>query len=128
MKKKFQHIGNSKILLFSISTAAGIIASAVVLILSALFLSKNSLPFSYHIFFWFPIYIAGALTCGFISARLSSIKGILSGLISSSLYYAVITLILLILNDFSFSNLIILMLPLSVICGIISGILAANLR
>ncbi len=108
------------------SVLKGLLFSISLLCLLALLIYNKA---DFNIFYKAIVYAiigSGALISGFIAYRRIKQKGILNGLISGLIYGFVITVIIIFLSSFNISSQIIYTPLISVISGIIGGVISAN--
>lgn len=128
MKRFNRNDSKSVIFKIFISVFSGLIASCILIILFSVLISKNDISSEIIKFFWLPITIIGAAVAGLISGRIVHIKGILSGVITSSVLSVFILAVLMFTNSFSLSYIAFLLVPVSVLFGTVCSIISANVR
>ena len=128
MKRFNRNDSKSVIFMIFISVFSGLIASCILIILFSVLISKNDISSEIIKFFWLPITIIGAAVAGLISGRIVHIKGILSGVITSSVLSVFILAVLMFTNSFSLSYIAFLLVPVSVLFGTVCSIISANVR
>ncbi|MBO5733453.1 MAG: TIGR04086 family membrane protein [Clostridia bacterium] len=94
------------------------------LLLSYTTIGENTIPYIAYC-----TEFAGAVVCGFISAKRAGTRGIITGAIAGFLYILIMWIVASLASDgFFVSPHILTMLALAVIAGAIGGILGVNLK
>ena len=119
---------NKNLIGLGISSVSGtIIAVILSFIFSYIFANAETLSESMGAVFVICIFIGG-LICGIISARLTNLKGLVSGSIASIIYLLLITIIMLFFANGRLSATTLFLYLGTVIASIIGGIFGANLK
>ena len=119
---------NKNLIGLSLSAVVGTIISVILtLLFSYIFANSETLSDSISVIFVACI-LFGGLICGIVSARLTEFKGIISGIISSVVYFLLITIIMLFFADGRLSATTFLLCLGIFVVSIIGGILGANIK
>ncbi len=134
MRKKI--FKNQREISFPVKTALGLIISSVIgiivsLIVSLIFsyiISKSPIISKLSIIYFLGSIIIGSLVCGFLSNKMLSFKGLISGLISGIPLSTLIFLLMLSFSNGRLNTYSISVLVLILLSSTIGGIISANTK
>lgn len=129
LKKKLDMSSTTKnIIGLLISAVFGTIITVVVsLLFSYIFANAETITNSVSAIFVGCI-ILGGFFCGIFSSRLTALKGIISGVISSIIYLLIITVIMLFFTDGKLSASTLFLYIGTIVVTVIGGICGANIK
>ncbi len=104
-----------------------IVAVIISLIFSYIFANAETVSKSISAIFVGCI-LLGAFFCGFFSPRLTMLKGIVSGILSSLLYLFIITVIMLFFTNGRLATSMLFMYAGTIVVSTIGGICGANIK
>ncbi len=115
------------VFVYLISALKGLILSLLLLgLISIMLLNNASFTVFYKVFLYVAIGLGGALS-GFCAYRRLKGRGIINGAVCGALFGVLFCLIMLVIMSFNVGVNIIYILPLSIVCGVVGGIVGANL-
>ena len=127
MKKSYS--GLSRVLkIYGISLISGATVCAVFLLIFSVVLTSLDIPHSLSTLMSTVSLAIGALTCGGIASFLQGKNGLLSGLVGGLVFFIALTITGLIFSPFEIGITALFKLLISVISGIVGGIIGVNLR
>lgn len=128
MKKKKLALKKSPLYTLFFSVFSGLIALLILVVLFAVFLTKNDIPVEKLKYFWFIISVVSGFISGIVSGRAAKSKSVIFGAVSSVILSVFSVGILTVFSDFSPDAILFLIIPLSVISGFFGALLSSNIR
>ncbi len=118
----------SKLIKIIVCFLCSIILKVILILISALIISKNDFSPEKIYIFWFIISAISSLISGFFAGKIFRNKGFLWGAVSGISGAAVLILILLFFSKFNFNLVLLLILPIELLLGAAGGIISSNLK
>ena len=126
MKQKFRLQPDLKgILLGAVSGSAFFLCVSLI---TALLLTKSDISFHTIKYVCFGATVVSSFLAGFIAKKKARLKGILAGLLSSSVLVAAVFIILVTVNRCRFGEDAYLLIPSGLLFGVLGGIISSNMR
>lgn len=120
--------GERPVIVLLAGSLTGLILSMLAAAAFAFLLTKKDVAYNKLPYLLIAAGAFGALICSFLNTRNLHYRGVISGLISASLFSAAFILICFILSGFSVSVYYLIMAAVNLTLGAIAGIAAKNLR
>ncbi len=109
-------------------TTSGIAGTLLSIALAAVILTKYDLPHEIFKYFYIFFSITGGLSSGFITGKYCRSKGVVWSSLAALTVSIILFMTVLIFNGFSVTIYTVVILPLYLLTGAISGIISSNLR
>ena len=125
--KRKKNKESKPVIVYLLNALKGLILTLVLLgIISIILLNNASFTVFYKAFSYIAVGFGGAFS-GFCAYRRLKGRGIVNGAICGALFGVILCIILLVVMGFNVNINLIYILPLSIVCGLVGGIVGANL-
>lgn len=128
MKKKKLLKNNSPVSTVIISSVTGILLSLILMLFSALIMTKYDINKNLLIYFWISISVISGFFIGITAGKLSKSKGIIWGSLSALTVSVLNVLVLCIAVSFGASLTILSLIPAYTLPGAIGAVISSNFR
>lgn len=125
LKTKKQSKNQNKLIVCLLSVLKGFSVFVIGFLLISLLIYKvNDTLFYYYLLL---VFLAlGSFFAGFVSYKKLGGRGIICGLISAAVVTALLLLVILVLMKFQVTSRILLIIPITLVSGVVGGIISAN--
>lgn len=111
-----------------LGSAAGTIAFLCASLVAALILTKSDIAYHTIKYICFGIVAVSSFLAGFIGKKKTKMKGIVAGLLASSVLVLLIFALLIAANHCRFGEDAYLLIPSGLLFGVLGGIISSNMR
>ena len=126
--KRINRAGKSPAVIFGLGALGGMLAAWIMISLFALLLTKIDVNIKYIPYFLLAAGFAGSWIAAVLSTRKTTMRGIVSGMLSAGVFSCLFLLLCFIICGFHFHLKMFTLLPVDLIGGMLGGILAKNMR